>query len=362
MIPMTPDSPSDSLPIVVAGMHRSGTSMTASFVQALGVDLGENLMPAAPINRLGFFEDLDFVALHQAVFNAACPTDAPGWIDIGYTERETLDPDAVAPFSGRARALIDQRRGLPVWGFKDPRTTLLLPFWDALLPEARYVLVYRYPWEVVDSLYRTGYAPLAERPEMAWRIWLYYNRALLAFAQAHPTRCVLVSVNALPARLDAFAALLGDKLGMPIGPADPAAALAARFDGALLRGLPASHPACSLAPTHFPEAMALLAALDAAADMPGPACPAVAPARAAAAAHWALLEAEAQARRYAEALSGPDGSLQVIHGLEERLAETTTRLLRAEEALTGIQRSTMWRMSAPLRMLVTAVRGRAARA
>ena len=46
--------------IVVLGMHRSGTSVTAKSLQVLGVDLGDNLMPAIRNNNeAGFWEDVD---------------------------------------------------------------------------------------------------------------------------------------------------------------------------------------------------------------------------------------------------------------------------------------------------------------
>ena len=44
--------------ILVTGHHRSGTSATAGSLQALGVELGDKLMPPARDNPKGFFEDL----------------------------------------------------------------------------------------------------------------------------------------------------------------------------------------------------------------------------------------------------------------------------------------------------------------
>jgi hypothetical protein len=45
-------------PIVVTGMHRSGTSLSASILAALGVAMGEQLLPADAANPRGYFEDL----------------------------------------------------------------------------------------------------------------------------------------------------------------------------------------------------------------------------------------------------------------------------------------------------------------
>ena len=46
--------------VVVAGMHRAGTSVVARGLMALGLDLGDSLMNAdVRMNARGFFEDLD---------------------------------------------------------------------------------------------------------------------------------------------------------------------------------------------------------------------------------------------------------------------------------------------------------------
>ena len=44
-------------PIVVAGMHRSGTSLVAGYLQSLGVDMGARLLAADHANPRGYFED-----------------------------------------------------------------------------------------------------------------------------------------------------------------------------------------------------------------------------------------------------------------------------------------------------------------
>jgi hypothetical protein len=339
---MTHEPP--SLPLIVAGMHRSGTSMTASFMQALGVDVGSNLIAADGNNRKGYFEDWDFVALHHAMFEAACPPGEPGWPDVGWTESERLDAAAIDTFRGDAERLVAQRLSLPLWGWKDPRTTLLLPFWDALLPTARYVLVYRNPWDVVDSLLRAGHAVLHEHPEFALRIWLLYNRRLLAFFKAHPDRCVLVSTNRVRGRLGDFSRLLQDKLGLPVTCRDPEQALEALLDDHLMKDLPPDSPLIALYRAHYPEAIALLQDLDAVADLPGPPAPPPLPLGPAVAAVHAQVRAEETALR-AEAARWRE------------VAERARAQAGAREAdMQAVLGSTSWRLTAPLRRLVSLTR------
>ena len=50
---------------IIAGMHRSGTSLTAALLQNVGVDIGQRLMGASYSNSKGHFENLDFVEFHD---------------------------------------------------------------------------------------------------------------------------------------------------------------------------------------------------------------------------------------------------------------------------------------------------------
>jgi hypothetical protein len=335
-------------------MHRSGTSMMASFLQALGVDVGEDLLPPNTNNRKGYFEDRHFVEFHQAVFRAACP-DEPGWVEVGWTESERLDQASVQAFEGAARSLIAARRDLPVWGWKDPRTSLLLPFWDSLVPAARYVLVYRYPWDVVDSLYRARHDVFRAHPDYALRIWMRYNRALLDFYRQHPTRCVLINTNVLmhePARL---IDLLTTKLDLPVH-RDPAV-LARLCDLTLMNDMAPAGPVPTLMRQLSPDTMDLLDALDAAADLPGPrawppiasAAPAVAQLHQAYAEAWQANEAEAQR---ADRLAAQAGALSAqVGALSAHIDALQEALSRHQQTLAALWGSSSWKLTAPLRAI-----------
>jgi hypothetical protein len=161
----------------------------------------------------------------------------------------------------RAAALIAERsaRGRP-WGFKDPRTAVLLDFYDDLAPDARYLFVYRAPWEVVDSLLRTQERPLRGRAGVAVTMWVTYNASLLEFRERHPGRTALVHVDAVvhrPGEVVALAAPDVDDVGMD----------GAFVDDLMRRSDPTSPLAELLAADH-PEAIALYERLEAAADIP----------------------------------------------------------------------------------------------
>ena len=255
-----------SLPVVIAGMHRSGTSLVASYLASLGVHMGDRLIPADSRNPRGYFEDADFVELHGRILRDCTAAGEAGHQDWGWTESERLDRAPLARYAAEARDLAARRAGTPgIWGWKDPRTTLLLDFWDEILQErALYVLPYRFPWEVADSMQRLGADVFLRNPEWAYPIWSFYNRHLLDFHKRHPDRSLLVSANALlrdPAR---FTALLREKLGLAV----EEGALESVRDRDLFVSLEPRDPLISLVAATSPAAARTLAELDARADLP----------------------------------------------------------------------------------------------
>jgi GT2 family glycosyltransferase len=253
-------------PIIVAGMHRSGTSFTASLLSALAVDMGQHLLPQDVNNRRGYFEDVEFLELQRKILSECCAPDDGGHPDWGWTESESLEQEGFKRFLPEAQALIASRaEHAAYWGWKDPRTTLLLDFWDELLVDARYVLVYRFPWEVADSMQRLGAEVFLRNPEYAYRTWLFYNRHLRDFYRKHPERCLLVSSNALPKKLGEFKHLLRDKLGLEVNEAE----LEDIYEGDLLHSITGVDPLIDLVAAIWPDCTQLLSELDELADLSG---------------------------------------------------------------------------------------------
>lgn len=251
-------------PWIVAGMHRSGTSLVASALASAGIDPGDRLLPADARNQRGYFEDLDFLDLNRRMLAAACAGGTAGHPDWGWTEDERLDPGAFIPYRDEAQRLVASRdsKDLP-WGFKDPRAALLLDFWLSAAPDARFVLPYRLPWEVADSMQRLGSPVFLRHPDYAYRIWAFYNRHLLDFHRRHPERTLLLSVDAAVADGDRLGESLTG-LGLSISPD----ALSQRFEPGLFHRLPSHDPLISLVAAAHPECIELLRSLDEAAALP----------------------------------------------------------------------------------------------
>ncbi|MBW2646293.1 MAG: hypothetical protein JRE23_08975 [Deltaproteobacteria bacterium] len=136
--------------VVVLGMHRSGTSVLTHALSVLGVYLGDQLISGRPDNPKGFFEDLDLNAFNEELLEAMhCRWDSLFIPSVPAKLEEQ--------FRTSAAALIREHFGaLALWGFKDPRVTRLLPFWQTVLfeidVEPVYVLANRHPMSVAASL------------------------------------------------------------------------------------------------------------------------------------------------------------------------------------------------------------------
>lgn len=67
-------------------------------------------------------------------------------------------------FIQQAKKLIFKGAVSKLWGWKEPKTTLFPAFWGNFLPDAKFILIYRCSWAVVDSLYRRGNDPIFHEP------------------------------------------------------------------------------------------------------------------------------------------------------------------------------------------------------
>jgi hypothetical protein len=208
--------------LVIAGMHRSGTSLITHWLHDCGLQVGESLVGAGTGNVEGHFEDEDFFQLHQQIL-----------IDKG-AHPDGLGPPATMTPSPREqakmRALIAARNSsFPQWGWKEPRTCLFLETYSALLPQAKYLVLLRDYQEVVHSLLKRDFALLDNKYRakswpyrMAWKhfyrsmrqaqhrrkhrerylkAWLVYNRMILKTLDTLPEhRYLVVSYESMQSR------------------------------------------------------------------------------------------------------------------------------------------------------------------
>jgi hypothetical protein len=196
---------------IIAGMHRSGTSLMASWLQACGLALDNGqLIPAYPDNPQGFFEDADFVRLHETSIRR-CYRFSAGW---KAAPRRSLTFSA--PETEQARTLIQMRAARYAnWGWKDPRATLFLDQWKRLLPQVRIMLVWRPCDQVVYSLLRRWWKSRTRRhyldPFWAIRLWQAHNLLACEFAERHADDVLVLPISQVIDRDQAVLALVNSR-------------------------------------------------------------------------------------------------------------------------------------------------------
>ncbi|TAN99461.1 MAG: glycosyltransferase [Phormidium sp. SL48-SHIP] len=256
-------------PLIITGMHRSGTSLVASLIQAAGVRLGDRFVEADSHNAPGYFEDEAFVQFQRWLLQSITPEHEEGWHDWGWTVSDPIHRQDLTAFEGKARQLIQERLHLnQPWGWKDPRTSLLLDFWYRQLPEAKFVFVYRNPWDVADSIRRLQAPIFEEHPDWLLPIWAYYNRHLWDFYRRHGDRCLLIHTNAVLAQPQRFSQLLRDKLQIPLDTDLTPERVAEIYQPHLFHTLDVHHPFAESVRQRASRYLLWLAELNHLADLP----------------------------------------------------------------------------------------------
>lgn len=183
--------------VCVLGSSRAGTSLTTRVLNLIGVYLGpdeelltgelrqlagegdEVLAGAREANPSGFWEHYRIMRLNERILRSMGgswrdpPSLPPGWESSAELEAEREE----------ARALLEESfAGRRLWGWKDPRNSLTLPFWQQLLPEMRCVICLRNPLDVAISLQKRDGMPL----EQGFGLWLAYLANALVNTSVRP--------------------------------------------------------------------------------------------------------------------------------------------------------------------------------
>ncbi len=133
--------------LIILGMHRSGTSLVTNWIYLCGLNLGEDLIGKSPYNKNGHYEDRDFHNIHERIFRCnGIPYGGLKQIDNLIVTKEQKE---------KLKRLIEVKNSKnQQWGWKDPRTNMFLPIYQELIPDANYLILYRDPFCVIESLLR----------------------------------------------------------------------------------------------------------------------------------------------------------------------------------------------------------------
>jgi hypothetical protein len=368
--------------VLVLGMHRSGTSVTAGLIALLGVQPPASLMPGNAFNAKGYWESSRLMAVHDRLLAAA----GSAWDDWRPLDPAWLASDTARGFADDiAATLAAEFGGAPRIVVKDPRICRFVPLWRTALAAtgyaARAVIPVRGPQAVAASLAaRNGFSPAKSR-----LLWLRHGLAAEAATRDLPR--LVLDYDALVADGPGMAVRIAAALGLAAPDTDAAAAIGAfvsedlrhqgrstgsgaEGDGPQAGWVAETAAALGSLARGGPEAAArarldaVLDAFDRGVEAFGPLVTAT---RAEAEHHAVVRNAElAAARAAAAARARENRSLgERLAAAEQARADLAQRLAATEHALAGLgaahaalTASTSWWVTAPLRHLADRLRGR----
>jgi len=163
--------------ILILGMHRSGTSALAGFLNILDINAGRELMPASKKNNeKGFFENQRVVDFNE---KKLFPLFGLSWDSLGVLKEGWHLDARLDDLYIQAKSIISQDyENDDFFLIKDPRICLLFPFWEKVLLDSginiKIILPFRNPLEVAESLKKRDMFSI-EKSLMLWTKHLLYS-------------------------------------------------------------------------------------------------------------------------------------------------------------------------------------------
>jgi hypothetical protein len=140
-------------PLIVVGMHGSGSSVVSQILSELGVYMGAQLDAHA--------EAAEFFHLNEELLYRAGAAWHRAKPMLGMMQQPAFQASGALRLAAatygrmRTRFLSDYNPNRhALWGWKDPRNSLTLPMWLQLFPHARVLHVLREPENAAISIHR----------------------------------------------------------------------------------------------------------------------------------------------------------------------------------------------------------------
>jgi len=129
-------------PVIILGVHRSGTSMLTRMMEMLGLFVGHDLQ--------GDHESKVVIAINNHYINK---TDS-SWDAPQYPGADDIGTNFVARAFDASFEGIKQEFGpmTGFWGLKDPRMVITLPLWLQIFENPKIIYIKRNPADIARSL------------------------------------------------------------------------------------------------------------------------------------------------------------------------------------------------------------------
>jgi hypothetical protein len=129
-------------PVIIFGVHRSGTSLLTRMLEQLGLFVGNDLQ--------GDHESRIIIAASNHYINKT----GGSWDKPHYPTAEDVKINYVARAFDASFETISKQFGhmKGFWGMKDPRMVITLPLWLQIFPKAKIIYIRRSPADIAKSL------------------------------------------------------------------------------------------------------------------------------------------------------------------------------------------------------------------
>jgi hypothetical protein len=133
--------------IIVSGIYRSGTSLTAELAHRWGAYVGrqDDIFQ----DEYGYLEHLALQKLNDELLNENSRVPTPVDQMLGKAQDPVLKERALEILDAMDKET-EQNHGI-AWVWKDPRLPLVLPFWANVWGDVIYVIPVRHPVETILS-------------------------------------------------------------------------------------------------------------------------------------------------------------------------------------------------------------------
>jgi len=210
-------------PLTVIGMHRSGTSLVARLLSACNIWMGYDL----DVNHESLF--------FRNINNSILSKHSESWHKFARTLNELENPNILVDWSEEVINIlkkdisnkhfrIDKQTNSVsdsssiviekiLWGWKDPRTTLLIPLWKQIYPNLYMIAIVRHPVDVCVSLYSRELQRYEGKIQMGrkdlvfefplkrcFELWKAYNFCVLKALEQYPNHTKLFRYEQLKDR------------------------------------------------------------------------------------------------------------------------------------------------------------------
>ena len=273
----SPNSESVSLverfegPIAVVGMHCCGAYFMALLLTKLGIDIGSRLLPDENRRSDSLQVEAPFFCLHRQWFESTLTNHPKGCREWGWNPEQLINCHGFSSWNASAEALLryhQENATASRWGWKDPLTTLTLPFWHQLRPSLRIIGVYRTPWDLSDALQSLRTPHFRLHPEMILPLWRLYNQRLVDYVESNKESSLLVHTETLAANPNRLVDLLSDRWDWNFDDHYQEEDLSTQAGEIRLNGVDLPDPIVDLYFLVFPELMAIWLRLQKLADLP----------------------------------------------------------------------------------------------